>query len=77
MVVRYCIQHENYILSSILFQIPEAVIMWSRELYISLRSVNCTLPLAMTLTVYGFLHLFLNIYAFLHHAYSFIIECII
>ena len=50
----------NIIIYQIYFQVPEVVIMWSRELYISLRSVECTLPLAMNGMGYGFnvVHIF-------------------
>ena len=47
------------------FQIPEVLIVTSRELYI--RSVECRLPLAINVMVYGIIHhTFINVCIFSH-----------
>ena len=54
MVVRYCIQYEHYIYQ-VYIQIPKVLFVRSRELYITLQSVECRIPVAMNWMVYGFL----------------------
>ena len=47
------------------FQMPEVLIVKSRELYII--SVECTLPLAINVMVYGIIHdTFINVCIFSH-----------
>ena len=63
----------NNILYQVYFQVPKVVIMKPRDLYMGLRSVKCTLTLAMDGIVYELLEyiLYLMTYVFLSHVYPF------